>query len=1252
MRHHRERIYRADTRGQQRLRRPNIEALEERSLLATITVTGTGDTIAKDGVVTLREAITAANTNVDPSGDSTPGDPGQDTIAFNIPGAGVRTINLTSALPTVTDPIIIDGYSQPGSRANTLADGDDAVLLIELSRGDLPINGLTITAGDSTVRGLVINGNITPGIHGIELRSNGGNLIEGNFIGPDATGTADVGTQGDGVFIHDAASNTIGGTTPAARNVISGNSTGSILILGNLASGNLVEGNFIGTNAAGTARLTPTEAGGVAIFSAPNTTIGGTTSGARNVITGSSSGIGIRDAGATGTLVQGNYIGIDVTGTTALAPSGSNGLGLAIGATSNGTTIGGTTAAARNIISGNPGGGLSVVGFMETNTLVQGNYIGTDASGVAAVPNGGAGVQVGHGGPAGTMIGGTTPEARNIISGNHGDGVQLADSSGSVVQGNFIGINVNRDPLGNSGEGVFIDLAGATIGGTRAAAGNVISFNGLSGVRVFGLAGSPVNINNRIGSNSIFANGGLGINLGNDGVTPNDPGDADVGPNNLQNFPLITAVSSNGSSTTVAGTLNSTPMTTFRLEFFANGAADASSFGEGQVLLGSTDVTTDAAGDATFNVTLPVPTTPSQAITATATDPAGNTSEFSQLVANLAVTSTDSADPAPAGADLTYTITVTNSGNSSPSGPVTLTDTLPADVTFISATGGASPVQGVLTFDLGIVPIGGSATVRVVVQPDAAAVGTTITNTATVTSTVSDPDAGDNTSTTTTAIVAASAGRVDLSVVLTKAPDPVMVGHDLTYTITVHNGAANNATGVKLTDRLPAGVTFVSATGGVSPSDGILTFDLGTLGGGSDATVTVVVVPEAAGHLINSAEAKANEADAVATDNADSLDTEVFRIATRTTVTPSTTTGITGDVVQFVVSVAHPPGTGAGPTGLVTLHDGATDLGSAPIDAGGITTFTIPNLGLGSHAITASYAGDDRYEASDAAAVTVRIDPAPQGSTPTVPGGPIAVSDEYRMLARARLAVSTPQSVLRNDLGAGGHPTQARLVEGTGHGRLVFHTDGTFRYVPRANFHGTDSFTYVARDRGGDSVPSVVRIRVESLQLERRTAIVPGDSPDLVSLRFTWRLRDALFNNELGVIRVDDSNGSIGGIRPGDPSYLRAAASAARIKVVFRSGESAGISRDITLRGGERFLVYLVQDRSTAMVLARNAENRAGRSPRVFYADPAANPDHFDHVRVGEREGGLSLAWEDLLGGGDRDFNDMVLTIRAIRMGP
>src|SRR5262249_49414295 len=154
----------------------------------------------------------------------------------------------------------------------------------------------------------------------------------------------------------------------------------------------------------------------------------------------------------------------------------------------------------------------------------------------------------------------------------------LAASSGNVVQGNFIGINVHREPLGNSGEGVFIDLAGATIGGTTGAAGDGISFNGLSGVRGFGLGGSPLDINNVIGAHSIFANGGLGIALNGPGPMLNDTGDADVGPNGLQNFPVITAVSTTGDATTIDGTLNSTPTTTFRIEFFASDAADASSF--------------------------------------------------------------------------------------------------------------------------------------------------------------------------------------------------------------------------------------------------------------------------------------------------------------------------------------------------------------------------------------------------------------------------------------------------------------------------------------------------------------------------------------------------------------------------------------------------------------------------------------------------------------------------------------------------
>src|SRR5262249_57938522 len=136
-------------------------------------------------------------------------------------------------------------------------------------------------------------------------------------------------------------------------------------------------------------------------------------------------------------------------------------------------------------------------------------------------------------------------------------------------------------------------------------------------------------------------------------------------------------------------------------------------------------------------------------------------------------------------------------------------------------------------------------------------------------------------------------------------------------------------------------------------------------------------------------------------------------------------------------------------------------------------------------------------------------------------------------------------------VGPEGPLAHGRLVQGLGHGRLVLRADGTFRYVPRANFQGTDSFTYVASYPQGDSAPTVVRIHVESLRPERRTFVVPGDPPDPGALRFTWTLRDARFNNELGVIRVDDAEGSIGGIRPGDPRYLSTAAAAGRTHAVF-----------------------------------------------------------------------------------------------------
>src|SRR5215204_2846667 len=330
---------------------------------STFTVTTTDDS----GAGSLRQAIEDANSHANS---------GADTIEFNIPDtdtgcnatSGVCTISPSSALPLITDPVIIDGYSQPAASANTLAVGNDAVLKIELSGPDA-LNGLKIEADNSTVQGLIIS-NWENGIWNVSddpLDPVTNVRIEGNFIGTDATGTVTdpdgISNNGDelgntiGVALTNAVNNTIGGTTAGARNIISGSGIG-ISISG--GTENKIQGDYIGTNAAGDTRLGNNQ--GVALSNAPNNTIGGTTAGARNIISGNGAwGIRISDAESTGNKVQGNYIGTDVTGRVTdpdgIPTNGDelgnlfNGVSIQTGASNN--TIGGTTAAAGNVISGN-----------------------------------------------------------------------------------------------------------------------------------------------------------------------------------------------------------------------------------------------------------------------------------------------------------------------------------------------------------------------------------------------------------------------------------------------------------------------------------------------------------------------------------------------------------------------------------------------------------------------------------------------------------------------------------------------------------------------------------------------------------------------------------------------------------------------------------------------------------------------------------------------------------------------------------
>jgi hypothetical protein len=272
--------------------------------------------------------------------------------------------------------------------------------------------------------------------------------------------------------------------------------------------------------------------------------------------------------------------------------------------TGSNNLIGGTTASERNLVSGNGGVGVGIYQLASGN-VVQGNYIGTDVTGTAALGND-VGLSIEG---SNNLVGGTTVAARNLISGNRYAVIGFGGSS-NQVQGNYIGTDVSgTQALGNARDGVHINNDNNdTIGGEAPGAANTIAFNGGDGVRVDKGTGDAI-----LG-NAIFANGNLGIELLHGG-------------NHNQAAPVLTSATADGTSTTVTGALTSTPNTTFTLEFFANSVNDPS--GSGEQFLGSVVVTTDAGGNASFTVTFATAVAPGSFLTATATDAANNTSQFS-----------------------------------------------------------------------------------------------------------------------------------------------------------------------------------------------------------------------------------------------------------------------------------------------------------------------------------------------------------------------------------------------------------------------------------------------------------------------------------------------------------------------------------------------------------------------------------------------------------------------------------------------
>jgi len=567
----------------------------------TFTVTNTNDS----GTGSLRTAIT--NTNAYP---------GAHSIVFNIPLAdagynstqGVWKINLTSTLPIINhSSVTIDGSTQTTFAGNTNAYGPEILLDGGYnSWADFAFH--IYNASSVTIRGLIIGG-FTVGIQ-ISGTNSQNNVIAGNYIGCNYNATDTLGNTHGIYILAGPHHNIVGGSTVNDRNIVSGNEHTGIRVVH--SNSNTISGNYVGLNRTGTAALRNYDGISIEGTSKYNM-IGGYTAAERNYVSGNVAyGIPVFGAGCNENIIAGNYVGTDITGTYSIP----NTYGILYDDGASFNTLGGRQPGAGNLLSGNSGYGVFIYNFGTIKDTVIGNLIGTDVTGTIALPN-----------ANGIVVDGPSyyhTIDSNVISGNlqNGISIHIAGSDSNIVINNKIGTDITGTlPVPNQFDGIRIGEGPRKNMIGQPGNGNIIAFNGGNGISVM----TAAELYNSICENSIFNNTGLGIDLFPQGVTLNDSLDADVGPNDLMNFPVITDAFE-AAVTHIIGHVDCPSSTVITVEIFKCDHSGPG-YGQGKTFVGRT--TTDANGDFELSTGNAITM---DCICATATDHLGNSSEFSENV--------------------------------------------------------------------------------------------------------------------------------------------------------------------------------------------------------------------------------------------------------------------------------------------------------------------------------------------------------------------------------------------------------------------------------------------------------------------------------------------------------------------------------------------------------------------------------------------------------------------------------------------